>query len=290
MASSFFIPISFADEMNRGIDAIVTNYGDQLHRVSEIMLQYLLVPLEHFLQTIPPWIILIAVGLVSYHALRRPGLSILFILTLYFVGCLGLWEKTIQTLNIMLVSIIICLVIGVPIGILMARNKWLSRTLLPVLDVMQTFPMFVYMLPAVMLFSIGKVPAVMATVIYALPPLIRLTELGIHQVDEEAREAAWSFGTTRWQLLIWVQLPLARPSIMAGINQTTMLALAMVVVASMIGARGLGEDILHGLTNLDFGKGAHAGVAVVILAIIIDRVTQAYGMNQRQRAQINQRS
>jgi len=150
--------------------------------------------------------------------------------------------------------------------------------------------MFVYMLPAVMLFSIGKVPAVMATVIYALPPLIRLTELGINQVDEEAREAAWSFGTTRWQLLIWVQLPLARPSIMAGINQTTMLALAMVVVASMIGARGLGEDILHGLTNLDFGKGAHAGIAVVILAILIDRVTQAYGMNRRQRAQINQGS
>jgi len=130
----------------------------------------------------------------------------------------------------------------------------------------------------------------MATVIYALPPLIRLTELGIHQVDEEAREAAWSFGTTRWQLLLWVQLPLARPSIMAGINQTTMLALAMVVVASMIGARGLGEDILNGLTNLDLGKGAHAGIAVVILAILIDRVTQAYGMNKRERAQINRRS
>lgn len=290
MASEFFIPISFADELNLGIDSIVTNYGDQLHRVSEVMLQYLLVPLEHFLQSIPPWIILVFVGLTSYHALRRPGLSVTFVLALYFIGCLGLWEKTIQTLNIMLVSIIICLIIGVPIGILMARIKWLSRLLLPVLDVMQTFPMFVYMLPAVMLFSIGKVPAVMATVIYALPPLIRLTELGINQVDEEAREAAWSFGTTRWQLLIWVQLPLARPSIMAGINQTTMLALAMVVVASMIGARGLGEDILHGLTNLDFGKGAHAGIAVVILAILIDRVTQAYGMNRRQRAKINQGS
>lgn len=290
MASDFFIPISFADELNRGIDGIVTNYGDQLHEVSRIMLQYLLVPLEHFLQSVPPWIILVIVGLTSYHALRRPGLSIVFVLSLYFIGCLGLWEKTIQTLNIMLVSIIICFVVGVPIGILMARNKWLSRLLLPVLDVMQTFPMFVYMLPAVMLFSIGKVPAVMATVIYALPPLIRLTELGIHQVDEEAREAAWSFGTTRWQLLLWVQLPLARPSIMAGINQTTMLALAMVVVASMIGARGLGEDILNGLTNLDFGKGAHAGIAVVILAILIDRVTQAYGMNKRERAQINRRS
>lgn len=290
MASGFFIPVSFSDVLNTSINKMVQVYGDDLHRVSEIMLQYLLVPLEHFLQSIPPWFVLIAVGLISYHALRRPGLSIAFVVALYFIGCLGLWEKTIQTMNIMLVSIIISLVIGVPIGILMARSRWLSRTLLPVLDVMQTFPMFVYMLPAVMLFSIGKVPAVMATVIYALPPLIRLTELGIRQVDEETREAAWSFGSTRWQLLMWVQLPLARPSIMAGINQTTMLALAMVVVASMIGARGLGEDILNGLTNLDFGKGAQAGIAVVILAIVIDRVTQAYGMNYRERAQLNKRS
>ena len=275
--------------LNRGIDRIVNTYGDSLHRVSELMLQYLLVPLESFLQSIPPWAILIGVGLISYHALRRPFISLLFMLSLYFIGCLGLWEKMIQTLNIMVVSIFISLVIGVPIGILMARNKTLSRIMLPVLDVMQTFPMFVYMLPAVMLFSIGKVPAVMSTVIYALPPLIRLTELGIRQVEEETREAAWSFGCNRWQLLFWVQLPLARPSIMAGINQTTMLALAMVVVASMIGARGLGEDILNGLTNLDFGKGAHAGIAVVILAIVIDRITQAYGMNFRQRSQLKKR-
>ena len=275
--------------LNRGIDRIVNTYGDSLHRVSELMLQCLLVPLESFLQSIPPWAILIGVGLISYHALRRPFISLLFMLSLYFIGCLGLWEKMIQTLNIMVVSIFISLVIGVPIGILMARNKTLSRIMLPVLDVMQTFPMFVYMLPAVMLFSIGKVPAVMSTVIYALPPLIRLTELGIRQVEEETREAAWSFGCNRWQLLFWVQLPLARPSIMAGINQTTMLALAMVVVASMIGARGLGEDILNGLTNLDFGKGAHAGIAVVILAIVIDRITQAYGMNFRQRSQLKKR-
>lgn len=286
MSVEFFIPISFSEILNTGITSIVQNYGNALHDISTFMLRYLLVPLESFLQSIPPWLVLVAVGLISYHALRRVGLSLIFVFALYFIGCLGLWEKTIQTLNIMLVSIIISLVIGVPIGILMARSKLLSRLLLPLLDVMQTFPMFVYMLPAVMLFSIGKVPAVLATVIYALPPLIRLTELGIRQVDEETRDAAWSFGTTRFQLLMWVQLPLARPSIMAGINQTTMLALAMVVVASMIGARGLGEDILQGLTNLDFGKGTHAGIAVVILAIVIDRITQAYGMNRRQRSQL----
>ncbi|MFC5475312.1 ABC transporter permease [Paraherbaspirillum soli] len=288
MSFEFFIPVSFSEVLNHGIAGIVQDYGDALHDVSSFMLRFLLVPLESLLQSIPPWLILTAVGLISYHALRRIGLSLLSVAALYFIGCLGLWEKTIQTLNIMLVSIIICLLIGIPAGILMARSKLLSRLLLPVLDVMQTFPMFVYMLPAVMLFSIGKVPAVLATVIYALPPLIRLTELGIRQVDEETRDAAWSFGTTGLQLLLWVQLPLARPSIMAGINQTTMLALAMVVVASMIGARGLGEDILQGLTNLDFGKGAHAGIAVVILAIVIDRITQAYGMNRRQRAQLKQ--
>lgn len=286
MSFEFFVPISFADALNSGIGSIVQNYGDLLHDASSIMLRYLLVPLEQCLQAIPPVAILILVGLVSYHALRRIGLSIAFVAALYFIGCLGLWEKTVQTLSIMLVSILISLLIGVPLGIMMARNRLLSRLLLPLLDVMQTFPMFVYMLPAVMLFSIGKVPAVLATVIYALPPLIRLTELGIRQVDEETRDAAWSFGTTKFQLLMWVQLPLARPSIMAGINQTTMLALAMVVVASMIGARGLGEDILQGLTNLDFGKGAHAGIAVVILAIVIDRITQAYGMNRRQRSQL----
>ena len=290
MAADFFIPISFSNALNKAIDAVVGSYGDDLHEVSKFLLQYLLVPLENFLQQVPPWMILLAVGLISYHALRRPFMSLLFVAALYFIGCLGLWEKTIQTLTIMLVSILISLFIGVPIGILMARSKWLSRVMLPVLDVMQTFPMFVYMLPAVMLFSVGKVPAVMATVVYALPPLIRLTELGIKQVELETREAATSFGCTRWQLLIWVQLPLARPSIMAGINQTTMLALAMVVVTSMIGARGLGEDILNGLTNLDFGKGTHAGIAVVILAIVIDRITQAYGLNFRQRAQLNNKN
>lgn len=287
MPPSFFIDISFGNQLNAMIATLVREHGDGLHALSLLLLQSLLLPLERFLLWLPPWSILALVGLISYHALRRPALSLLCVLSLYFIGCLGLWEKTMQTLTIMLVSILISILLGIPLGILMSRSKWLSRLLLPVLDVMQTFPMFVYMLPAVMLFGIGKVPAVLATVIYALPPLIRLTDLGIRQVDAETREAAWSFGTSRTQLLLWVQLPLARPSIMAGINQTTMMALAMVVVASMIGARGLGEDILAGLVNLDFGKGSHAGVAAVILAIVIDRITQAYGMTQRQRAQLN---
>ena len=148
---------------------------------------------------------------------------------------------------------------------------------------MQTLPSFVYLIPVLMLFGLGKVPAIFATVIYALPPLIRLTDLGIRHVDGDVIEAARAFGTTRWQLLVGVQLPLARPSIMAGINQTTMMSLSMVVIASMIGSRGLGEDVLAGIQTLDVGKGMQAGIAIVILAIVIDRISQGYGQDRRAR-------
>jgi glycine betaine/proline transport system permease protein len=154
---------------------------------------------------------------------------------------------------------------------------------MPLLDVMQTMPSFVYLVPVLMLFGLGKVPAILATIIYATPPLIRLTDLGIRQVSAELTEAALSFGTTRWQLLIGVQLPLARPSIMAGLNQTIMMALGMVVIASMIGARGLGEDVLEGIQTVNIGRGLQAGIAIVILAIVMDRITQGYGRDRRQR-------
>jgi len=154
-----------------------------------------------------------------------------------------------------------------------------------ILDVMQTMPSFVYLIPVLMLFGLGKVPALFATIIYAMPPLIRLTNLGIRQVDPQLTEAAQSFGVTRWQMLRRVTLPLARPSIMAGINQTTMMALSMVVVASMIGAQGLGEDVLAGIQTLDIGRGLQAGVAIVVLAIVMDRITQAYGQSRRVRRQ-----
>jgi glycine betaine/proline transport system permease protein len=165
----------------------------------------------------------------------------------------------------------------------------MRRVLLPVLDIMQTLPSFVYLIPVLMLFGLGKVPAILATIIYALPPLIRLTDLGIRHVDADVVEAARAFGTTRWQLLVNVQLPLARPSIMAGINQTTMMALSMVVIASMIGSRGLGEDVLAGIQTLDIGKGMQAGIAIVILAIVIDRISQGYGQDRRTRRLVAQR-
>ena len=167
--------------------------------------------------------------------------------------------------------------IGIPLGILSARSNRLRSVLMPLLDIMQTMPSFVYLIPVLMLFGLGKVPAIFATVIYAAPPLIRLTDLGIRQVDGEVMEAINAFGANRWQQLFGVQLPLALPSIMAGINQTTMMALSMVVIASMIGARGLGEDVLVGIQTLNVGRGLEAGLAIVILAVVIDRITQAYG-------------
>ena len=168
-------------------------------------------------------------------------------------------------------------IIGIPLGVVTARSDIARAILNPILDLMQTIPSFVYLIPAAMLFGLGKVPAILATVIYATPPLIRLTDLGIRQVDREVVEASRAFGATRWQMLKGVQIPLALPSIMQGINQTTMMALAMVVIASMIGARGIGETVLLGLQRNDPGKGLVGGIGIVILAIIFDRISQAFG-------------
>ncbi|WP_397391406.1 ABC transporter permease [Polynucleobacter sp.] len=281
MTVNIFIPMEFSSSLNEWINSLVETHGDFLHAISAGLLKNLLVPLEQLLTGAPPSLVILLVGVIAFIGSRNWLHSAGFMAAIYFIGCLGLWEKTMQTLALMSASLIVTVIIGIPIGILMASHRQISKVVTPILDVMQTFPLFVYMLPAVMLFSIGKVPAVMATVIYSIPPLIRLTELGIREVNHEIQEAAKSFGASYWQLLRWVSLPLARPAIMTGINQATMMALAMTVVASMIGANGLGEDILGGLTNLDFGKGAAAGVAVVILAVVIDRITQLYGRSAR---------
>jgi glycine betaine/proline transport system permease protein len=282
---SFFLHLTFADLVNDKVTSFVQAYGDAFHQFSAVVLRYLLVPLEGALRALPPWLVLIVVGVLAWHATRRVGVAGFFVLLLYAIGCLGLWEKLMQTLALMMVAAVISVVLGVPIGIFTSRSAWLRRILLPVLDIMQTLPSFVYLIPVLMLFGLGKVPAIFATVIYALPPLIRLTDLGIRHVDADVVEAARAFGTTRWQLLVNVQLPLARPSIMAGINQTTMMALSMVVIASMIGARGLGEDVLAGIQTLDIGRGLQAGIAIVILAIVIDRISQGYGEDRRTRRQ-----
>ncbi|HEV3430461.1 MAG TPA: proline/glycine betaine ABC transporter permease [Paraburkholderia sp.] len=278
-----FLHLSIADWVNDQVTAFVQQYGDAFHNFSVLMLRDVLVPLEGLLRAMPPLLVLALVGLLSWHASRRVGVALLFVGLLWLIGCFGLWDKLMQTFALMVVATVISVALGVPLGILAAGSSTLRRILLPVLDVMQTLPSFVYLIPVLMLFGLGKVPAILATVVYALPPLIRLTDLGIRHVDGEIVEAARAFGTTRTQLLFGVQLPLARPSIMAGINQTTMMALSMVVIASMIGSRGLGEDVLAGIQTLDVGKGTQAGIAIVILAIVIDRISQGYGQGRRTR-------
>ncbi|HJW12735.1 MAG TPA: proline/glycine betaine ABC transporter permease [Albitalea sp.] len=276
-----FEPISIKEPINRFVEWLVTNYGDAFHAFSAAVLQGLLVPLEQALRGLPWWAVLLAVAALAWHATRSLWRALALAALLALIGAVGLWDPLMQTLALMIVATAIAVLLGIPLGILVARHDRLRAVVLPVLDVMQTLPIFVYLIPVLMLFGLGKVPAIFATVVYAMPPLIRLTDLGIRQVDPELTEAAWSFGATRWQLLVGVQLPLALPSVMTGINQTTMMALAMVVIASMIGARGLGEDVLVGIQTLDTGRGLQAGLAIVILAIVVDRITQAYGRPRR---------
>ena len=192
------------------------------------------------------------------------------------VGAFGLWEATMTTLAIMLVATLFTIAIGIPVGVAMARSDRLKRALRPLLDGMQTMPSFVYLVPVVMFFGLGNVAAIIATFIYAVPPIVRLTDLGLRLVDREVLEAANAFGASERQTLAWVRIPLALPTIMAGVNQTIMMALAMVVVASMIGARGLGQEVLRGLQRGDVGLGLEAGLAIVFVAVIMDRVTAGY--------------
>jgi glycine betaine/proline transport system permease protein len=192
------------------------------------------------------------------------------------IWSMGYWPQTIETLSLIVVATVIAVIIAVPVGVAAARNRTVSTLVRPVLDFMQTLPVFVYLLPAVFFFRIGTVPGLIATLVFAIPPGVRLTELGIRQVDKEVVEAAEAFGATKNQILLRVQMPLAMPSIMQGVNQVIMLALSMVVVAGMIGAQGLGADVVRSITRLEIGLGFESGLAVVILAIFLDRVTSAF--------------
>jgi glycine betaine/proline transport system permease protein len=267
---------SIADWINRWVDVLVNNYGDMFRKISDTLL-WAVIHLESLLRATPWWLMLAVVGLLAWHATRRWLPTVVIVGLLLLVGTAGMWDKLMQTLALVLVATLLAVIIGIPQGVLAARNDRVRAVMMPLMDVMQTMPSFVYLIPVLMLFGLGKVPAILATVIYATPPLIRLTDLGIRQVDKEVMESVTAFGANRWQKLFGVQLPLALPSIMAGINQTTMMSLSMVVVASMIGARGLGEDVLVGIQTLNVGLGLEAGLAIVILAVVIDRITQAYG-------------
>ncbi|WP_372372424.1 glycine betaine ABC transporter substrate-binding protein [Alcaligenes faecalis] len=288
--SRFFPEWSAADWVNRQLLVAVQDWGTGFRQISSWILTYAILPVERVLQQVPAWAILVLTGLLAWWGQRRFLPVLLYAGGLYLIGAMGLWDKLMQTFTLVLVATVFSVLIGVPVGILSARSRLLRKVLTPVLDVMQTMPSFVYLIPVLMLFGLGKVPAVLATVVYAVPPLIRLTSLGLQQVDKHVMEAAQAYGVTRWQMLMKVTLPLARPSIMAGINQTTMMALSMVVVASMIGAQGLGEDVLAGIQTLDIGRGLQAGVAIVILAIVIDRISQSFGRSQRHRRKVRRQA
>ncbi|MFB9123766.1 ABC transporter permease subunit [Paraburkholderia dipogonis] len=281
-----FIPVNLADAINRGFTQIVQKYADQFHQVSVWLLSWVLNPVEHTLLALPPLVVLLLLGALTWIGSRRIGTTLVMMALTYAIGCLGLWDKLMATVSIMLVSVLVTVMIGVPTGIAMGKSKTLRRAMNPILDMMQTLPSFVYLIPVLMLFGLGRVPAVLATTVYALPPLMRLTELGLRQLPEDVLEASQAFGATPLQQLFSVELPLARPSIMAGLNQAVMMSLAMVVIASMIGAKGLGEDVLSSINNLDMGQGVQAGLAIVMLAVVFDRVTQAYGRSRRERLRV----
>lgn len=228
--------------------------------------------IEDFLNFLPWWLILILVFILGWR-FKSLFAGVLYAFFLFLVGTFGLWEVLLLTIALVVTSVFISLVIGIPLGIWMAVSNKFSFIMRPILDAMQTMPSFIYLIPAIFFFGLGNVPAVFATLIYALPPVIRLTELAIRNVDKEVIESAESFGSSRWQMLRKVQLPQALPTIMAGVNQTTMMALAMVVIASMVGAKGLGEQVLISINSLDIALGFEAGISIVFLAIIIDRVT-----------------
>ena len=281
--SSSFPSWSLETPLNNTLANVVQNYGDVFRTISTVALTYLLLPIERLLTVIPPWLIIALVTVLAWFGVRKIWFALACGAGLFLIGAFGLWGALIDTFALLIVSVLVTVVIGIPIGIAMSGSKILRKIVTPTLDVMQTMPSFVYLIPVLMLFGIGKVPALFATIIYALPPLIRLTTLGITQVNHEMVEAGRSFGSTHLQLLIWIKLPQALPSIMAGINQAVMMSLSMVVLASMIGAPGLGEDVLQSIQTLNIGQGLQAGTAIVIVAIIIDRITQAFGQGKRAR-------
>jgi glycine betaine/proline transport system permease protein len=237
--------------------------------------------IEAGLLAIPSWLVMIAVMALGVWRLNwRFGLFALA--SLLVIRIIGFWDQTAVTLALVFSATLISIIVGVPLGILCARSDRFNALLRPVLDFMQTMPAFVYLIPAAMLFGLGRVPGILATVVFAMPPVVRLTALGIRQVSSEQVEAGQAFGCTSMQLLWKVQLPIALPTLMAGVNQTIMMALSMVIIASMVGAGGLGNEVLSSIQRLDIGLGFESGLSVVLLAIILDRLTESFGARQQE--------
>ena len=271
--------------LDGGFKEFTRAYGETLETMME-PLKIFLIWLEDLLIS-SPWIIILAVIVGAVYAGSRSWkIALGTLLALVTIGIFGMWEDTMRTIAMVTVCTITAIVFGIPIGIAMSRSDRLQSIITPILDLMQTMPSFVYLIPVVMIFGLGKVPGVIAVVIYAIPPMIRLTNLGIRLVDKDVLEAADAFGSSNWQKLKDVQLPLALPTIMAGINQCIMMSLAMVVVASMIGVRGLGQPVLQAINNQYFTLGVMNGLAIVAIAIIFDRASQAYGKRLQKHSEV----
>ena len=267
-------------DLRKGIDHTFREfsraYGDNIEAFFDPLL-FFLIRLEKLLLATPWPIIMLILGVLAWLGSRSWKLVVGSIVAFMLIGYFGMWKDCMATVAIITVCTIMCIAVGIPVGVLMARSNRVEKAMLPVLDMMQTIPSFVYLIPILMLLGIGKIPGLIAVCIYAIPPVIRLTNLGIREVDKETIEASEAFGATKLQKLRTVQIPLALPTVFAGVNQTIMMALAMVVIASMIGVKGLGVPILRAISNQYLALGLFNGLAIVALAIIFDRITQEYG-------------
>ncbi|MCM3176349.1 ABC transporter permease subunit [Cytobacillus horneckiae] len=264
--------ISIADTIDQTVEWITINFSSIFDRFS-LLIDNCINLIIYVLTLINPIVLIIILSIIAY-ILVSVYMSIFTLIGFSIILNLGYWLPMIETFSLVFVSVIISILLGIPIGIISAQHKQLSKFTLPILDFMQTMPAFVYLIPAIFFFSIGVVPGIVASIIFSLPSVIKLTILGIKQVPKEIIEVGHSFGTKTHQLLFKIQIPLAMPTIMAGINQCIMLSLSMVVIASMVGAPGLGAEVYRAVTQIEIGKGFEAGIVIVILAIFLDRITQ----------------
>src|SRR3954451_12785233 len=268
--------VSIAQPVDHVEESITRSIGTYTRSISEGATRWGLVPLRDLLQDLPWWMVCFGAAVGAYAAARRIPLAIASFVLIAAIGVMGQWANAMDTLSQVIIGVIFSVAIGIPLGIWAARSDRVQRVMKPILDAMQTLPQFVYLVPVIALFHVGRIPGIIAALIYALPPCSRLTDLGIRQVPHDRVEAAVSFGATKNQLLRKVQLPLAKPSIMLGVNQTIMMVLSVVIIAGLVGGEGLGYQVINGLSH-DFGTGLVAGICILLLAIVIDRITQAMG-------------
>ncbi len=266
---------SFKKSIDSGFREFASNWGEWFTELLSPIL-WLLIHFEELLIATPWYIFLSIISLLLWKATQNWKLILGSLISFILIGLVGMWEDTMQTLAIVLVSTLVCIVIGIPVGILMAKNNLAHKIILPILDLMQTIPQFVYLIPVVMLFGLGKIPGLIAISVYAIPPVIRFTNIGLREVDKNLKETAQALGLKPLHILRLIELSLARNVILGGVNQTVMMALAMVVIASMIGVRGLGAQVMQAIGNGYLGLGVISGLSIVALAIIMDRSIQSY--------------